>query len=112
MVWWPAFTLGAFNAVFFGSVLALWAAGMAVLLGSGRRWLSLKYSSYLDRYTGLEEFIATAGWLHRRFGARIHIYPWNPQTRRTASPYPYAHLNANPFGGAIGDLLRRQTARW
>ncbi|MFD8563133.1 hypothetical protein ACFV1N_38160 [Streptosporangium canum] len=84
----------------------------AVLLGSDRRWLSLKYSPHRDRYTGLEEFIATAGWLHRRFDARIHIYPWNPQTRRTASPYPYAHLNANPFGGAIGDLLRRQTARW
>ncbi|MDP9869103.1 MULTISPECIES: hypothetical protein [Streptosporangium] len=32
MVWWPAFTLGAFNAVFFDSVLALWAAGTAVLL--------------------------------------------------------------------------------
>ncbi|MFG3016811.1 hypothetical protein ACGFZB_41475 [Streptomyces cinerochromogenes] len=32
VVWWPAFTLGAYNAVFFDNVLALWAVATAVLL--------------------------------------------------------------------------------
>ncbi|MFF4547407.1 hypothetical protein ACFY1J_24785 [Streptomyces sp. NPDC001406] len=32
VVWWPAFTLGAYNAVFFDAVLGLWAVATAVLL--------------------------------------------------------------------------------
>ncbi|MFD7626549.1 hypothetical protein ACFV7Q_10980 [Streptomyces sp. NPDC059851] len=32
VIWWPAFTLGAYNAVFFTNVLALWAVATAVLL--------------------------------------------------------------------------------
>ncbi|MEU5532228.1 hypothetical protein [Streptomyces sp. NPDC020362] len=32
VIWWPAFTLGAYNAVFFDNVLALWAVATAVLL--------------------------------------------------------------------------------
>ncbi|MGW7363889.1 hypothetical protein ACWGI8_10775 [Streptomyces sp. NPDC054841] len=31
VVWWPAFTLGAYNVVFFDAVLALWAVATAVL---------------------------------------------------------------------------------
>ncbi|MFK0256367.1 hypothetical protein [Streptomyces sp. NPDC090445] len=32
VIWWPAFTLGAYNAVFFDNVLALWAVATTVLL--------------------------------------------------------------------------------
>ncbi|WP_406471933.1 hypothetical protein [Streptomyces sp. NBC_01615] len=32
VIWWPAFTLGAYNAVFFDNVLTLWAVATAVLL--------------------------------------------------------------------------------
>lgn len=32
VAWWPAFTLGAWGAVFFEQVLALWAASTAALL--------------------------------------------------------------------------------
>ncbi|MER6025830.1 hypothetical protein [Streptomyces sp. NPDC001851] len=32
IIWWPAFTLGAYNAVFFDDVLTLWAVATAVLL--------------------------------------------------------------------------------
>ncbi|MFG2121598.1 hypothetical protein [Streptomyces sp. NPDC048710] len=32
VIWWPAFTLGAYDAVFFDSVLGLWAVATAVLL--------------------------------------------------------------------------------
>ncbi|WP_406169089.1 hypothetical protein [Streptomyces sp. NBC_00996] len=32
VIWWPAFTLGAYNAVFFDNVLALWAVATSVLL--------------------------------------------------------------------------------
>jgi hypothetical protein len=40
VVWWPAFTLGAYGVVFFEQTLSLWAASMAVFLVSltaGRR---------------------------------------------------------------------------
>jgi hypothetical protein len=42
VAWWPAFTLGAWGAVFFEQVLALWAAATAALVvvlmrGSSRR---------------------------------------------------------------------------
>ncbi|MGV9601312.1 hypothetical protein ACWDR1_32095 [Streptosporangium sandarakinum] len=84
----------------------------AALLGGGRRWLSLKCSPYQDRYSGLEELIAAAGWLQRRFGARIRSYRWDPRTRQTTSPYRYAHLDANPYAGTLGDVLRRRTPRW
>ncbi|MEV7127508.1 hypothetical protein [Streptomyces sp. NPDC093260] len=32
VIWWPAFTLGAYGAIFFDDVLALWAVATAVLL--------------------------------------------------------------------------------
>ncbi|MGW0882284.1 hypothetical protein [Streptomyces sp. NPDC002671] len=32
VIWWPAFTLGAYNAVFFDALLTLWAVTTAVLL--------------------------------------------------------------------------------
>ncbi|MFJ9643543.1 hypothetical protein [Streptomyces sp. NPDC101206] len=32
VIWWPAFTLGACNAIFFDNVLALWAVATAALL--------------------------------------------------------------------------------
>ncbi|MFB7757960.1 hypothetical protein ACFC18_51735 [Streptomyces sp. NPDC056121] len=32
VIWWPAFTFGAYNAIFFDNVLALWAVATAVLL--------------------------------------------------------------------------------
>ncbi|MBB2910642.1 hypothetical protein FHS43_001905 [Streptosporangium becharense] len=32
VIWWPAFTLGAYDAVFFDAVLAIWAVATAVLL--------------------------------------------------------------------------------
>ncbi|MFC0601267.1 hypothetical protein [Streptomyces palmae] len=32
VIWWPAFTLGAYNDIFFDDVLALWAVATAVLL--------------------------------------------------------------------------------
>ncbi|MGW4689496.1 hypothetical protein ACWEPM_32020 [Streptomyces sp. NPDC004244] len=31
VIWWPAFTLGAYNAIFFDNVLALWAVATTVL---------------------------------------------------------------------------------
>ncbi|MFD4140962.1 hypothetical protein [Streptomyces sp. NPDC058572] len=31
-IWWPAFTLGAYNAIFFDNVLTIWAVATAVLL--------------------------------------------------------------------------------
>ncbi|KOV96069.1 hypothetical protein [Streptomyces sp. NRRL B-3648] len=53
--WWPAFTLGAYDAVFFDDMLALWAVATAVLLSGallGRRgalpwggWLALSLPS-------------------------------------------------------------------
>lgn len=32
VIWWPAFTFGAYNAIFFDNVMALWAVATAVLL--------------------------------------------------------------------------------
>ncbi|MBJ6638671.1 hypothetical protein H4K36_13710 [Streptomyces sp. DHE7-1] len=32
VIWWPAFTLGAYDAVFFDTVLSLWAVATSVLL--------------------------------------------------------------------------------
>ncbi|GAA2912959.1 hypothetical protein GCM10010517_79490 [Streptosporangium fragile] len=32
VIWWPAFTLGAYGAIFFDAVLAIWAVATAVLL--------------------------------------------------------------------------------
>ncbi len=32
IVWWPAFTLGAYDAIFFEQIFALWAAGTATFL--------------------------------------------------------------------------------
>lgn len=32
VIWWPAFTFGAYNAIFFNDVLALWAVATSVLL--------------------------------------------------------------------------------
>lgn len=32
VIWWPAFTLGAYGAVFFDDVMALWAVATAALL--------------------------------------------------------------------------------
>lgn len=32
VIWWPAFTFGAYNAIFFDDVLALWAVATSVLL--------------------------------------------------------------------------------
>jgi len=34
VIWWPAFTLGAYDAIFFDAVLGLWAVAAAVLLSS------------------------------------------------------------------------------
>ncbi|MCA2220329.1 hypothetical protein [Nonomuraea aurantiaca] len=31
-IWWPAFTLGAYDAIFFDAVLGIWAVAAAVLL--------------------------------------------------------------------------------
>ncbi|MFE9454191.1 hypothetical protein [Streptomyces sp. NPDC006739] len=38
VVWWPAFTLGAYNAIFFDDLLALWAMATAVLLSGAMLW--------------------------------------------------------------------------
>ncbi|GAA4998675.1 hypothetical protein [Streptomyces siamensis] len=32
VIWWPAFTFGAYDAIFFDNVMALWAVATAVLL--------------------------------------------------------------------------------
>ncbi|MFD1938242.1 MULTISPECIES: hypothetical protein [Nonomuraea] len=32
VIWWPAFTLGAYGAIFFDAVLTIWAVATAVLL--------------------------------------------------------------------------------
>ncbi|MFD5124862.1 hypothetical protein [Streptomyces sp. NPDC058385] len=32
VIWWPAFTFGAYNAIFFDDVLTLWAVATSVLL--------------------------------------------------------------------------------
>ncbi|SDM62694.1 hypothetical protein SAMN04487981_10238 [Streptomyces sp. cf386] len=32
VIWWPAFTLGAYDAIFFDAVLAIWAVATSVLL--------------------------------------------------------------------------------
>src|ERR1044072_4347563 len=31
-IWWPAFTLGAYDAIFFDNVLGIWAVAAAMLL--------------------------------------------------------------------------------
>lgn len=42
VVWWPAFTLGAWGTVFFDDILAIWAVSTAAfvfaLVERGRRW--------------------------------------------------------------------------
>ncbi|MGA8117106.1 MAG: hypothetical protein WCA46_26015 [Actinocatenispora sp.] len=55
VVWWPAFTIGAYGQVFFPQILALWAVSTAVLLcalilrppGAGlrTRWIALTLPS-------------------------------------------------------------------
>jgi hypothetical protein len=34
VVWWPAFTLGAYGVIFFQQLLSLWAASTAIFLTS------------------------------------------------------------------------------
>ncbi|WP_406427041.1 hypothetical protein [Streptomyces sp. NBC_00147] len=49
VIWWPAFTFGAYNDIFFDSALALWAVATAVLL-SGlvlRRRVAVPWSSWI-----------------------------------------------------------------
>ncbi|WP_189295966.1 hypothetical protein [Streptomyces cinerochromogenes] len=38
VIWWPAFTVGAYDAVFFDDMLALWAVATAVLLSGAVLW--------------------------------------------------------------------------
>jgi hypothetical protein len=43
MAWWPAFTLGVYNTIFFEQIFALWAAAtaaflVAVLMLGRRAW--------------------------------------------------------------------------
>ncbi|MFB6672342.1 hypothetical protein ACFCWG_08075 [Streptomyces sp. NPDC056390] len=48
VIWWPAFTFGAYNDIFFDSVMALWAVATAVLL-SGlvlRRRVAVPWGSW------------------------------------------------------------------
>ncbi|MEU6587824.1 hypothetical protein ABZ923_01060 [Streptomyces sp. NPDC046881] len=49
VIWWPAFTLGAYNAVFFDDMLALWAVTTAVLLSGAvlRRRGALPWGGWL-----------------------------------------------------------------
>ncbi|MFF1569349.1 hypothetical protein ACFVY1_38980 [Streptomyces sp. NPDC058293] len=56
VVWWPAFTFGAYNAIFFDNVLALWAVASTVLLSGlvlhrrvavpWRSWIALLLPSF------------------------------------------------------------------
>ncbi|MGW6751793.1 hypothetical protein [Streptomyces sp. NPDC055006] len=56
VIWWPAFTFGAYNAIFFDNVLALWAVASAVLLSGlvlhrkvavpWRSWIALLLPSF------------------------------------------------------------------
>jgi hypothetical protein len=65
IVWWPAFTLGVYNEIFFEQLFALWAAAtsaffVAVLL-LGRRTQPAVYSLLLPSVWILLEWLIPAG---------------------------------------------------